>query len=345
MAELADLLTNLTARHALAHRDITTVFRILRDAGVSQARIASATGQGQSEVSEIMSGRQVQSVALLERIADGLGVPRGWMGLAYAPDLEAGSPAAEDTPTEDETNANLLRHAANVLCGSPVLGPADPIRVKDIPTPVPRRIGAADVAQVAATTERLGYLNGEFGGIPIIAHTQASEALLGAGMRDTVRQHLLLALADAHRGTGAAATSAGLRDLARQHYTRGMDCAGAAGDPLRAVVSLDRLGQLEVDVEPNEALKLFQLGVAAAPSPLPRSLVEYHCVWALGLLGLASEAIAALLGPATLTRRPATNPDRGSTLPRQCRISRGAPISPSAASTGPRWPLLQQWTG
>ena len=83
MTELADLLTGVTARHALAHRDITAVFRILRDAGVSQVRISSATGQGQSEVSEIMSGRQVQSVALLERIADGLGVRRGWMGLAY----------------------------------------------------------------------------------------------------------------------------------------------------------------------------------------------------------------------------------------------------------------------
>ncbi len=297
MTELADLLTGATARHALAHRDIIAVFRILRDAGVSQVRIASATGQGQSEVSEIMSGRQVQSVALLERIADGLGVRRGWMGLAYEPDLEP-EPALEDAPTEDEANANLLRHAAIVLCGAPVFGPADPICVKGAPTPVPRRIGAVDVAQVVATTERLGLLNGEFGGIPIIAaltaHTQASEALLGACMRDTVRQQLLVALADAHRGAGAAATSAGIRDVARQHFTRGMDCAGAAGDLLRAVVSLDRLGLLEVDVEPNEALKLFQLGVAAAPSPLPRSLVEYHCAWALGLLGLTSEAIAAL---------------------------------------------------
>jgi transcriptional regulator with XRE-family HTH domain/tetratricopeptide (TPR) repeat protein len=298
MTELADLLTGAAARHALAHRDVAAVFRILCDAGVSQVRIASATGQGQSDVSEIISGRQVQSVALLERIADGLGISRGQVGLAYDPDLEPELAAPENAPTEGETNANLLRHAATVLFGRPVFGPADSVRVKGTPTPVPRRIGSADVGHVVVTTDRLGQLNGEFGGIPITAaltaHTRASEALLGACMRDTVRQHLLVALADAHRGAGAAATSAGLRDLARQHYTRGMDCAGAAGDPLRAVVSLDRLGQLEVDVEPNEALKLFQLGVGAAPGPLPRSLVEYHCAWALGLLGLESEAIAAL---------------------------------------------------
>ena len=71
MAELADLLTGATARHALAHRDITTVFRILHDAGVSQARIARATGQRPAEISEIMSGRrQVQSIALLRGIAE-----------------------------------------------------------------------------------------------------------------------------------------------------------------------------------------------------------------------------------------------------------------------------------
>jgi len=159
MGDLAALLTGATARDALARRDITAVFRILRDAGVSQARIAAATGQRQSEVSEIVSGRQVQSVALLERIADGLGVPPGWMGLAYGLDLEPEPAAPQDPPTEDETRASLLRHGSTMLCslvwGSPVAGSADPIRVTDAPTPVPRRIGPADIGHVAGTTQRL----------------------------------------------------------------------------------------------------------------------------------------------------------------------------------------------
>ena len=41
------------------------------------------TGQSQSEVSEILKGRQVMAYDVLTRIADGLGVPRGYMGLAY----------------------------------------------------------------------------------------------------------------------------------------------------------------------------------------------------------------------------------------------------------------------
>lgn len=77
MTELAELLTGPTARAALAQRDFAAVYRILCAAGVSQARIAQATGQQQSDVSAILAGRRVQSVAVLEGIADGLGVPLG----------------------------------------------------------------------------------------------------------------------------------------------------------------------------------------------------------------------------------------------------------------------------
>jgi transcriptional regulator with XRE-family HTH domain len=222
MADLAALLTSAAARDALARRDITEVFRILRDAGVSQVSIAAATGQRQSEVSEIVSGRQVQSVALLERIAEGLGVPRGWMGLAYGPDSAPEPAAPQDAPTEHEIRANLIRHGTTVMFGRPVFGSAAPTRIRDTPTPVPRRIGPADVGHVAVTTERLSQLAGDFGGIPVTdaltAHTRASEALLGATMRDPVRQQLLVALSDAHSTAGRAAVSAGLRDLACQHF-------------------------------------------------------------------------------------------------------------------------------
>jgi transcriptional regulator with XRE-family HTH domain len=297
LSALVNLLTGPTARRALFRRDIAEVFRILRDAGVSQVSLARATGQQQSDVSEIISGRQVQSIALLERIADGLGVPRGWMGLAYTDDAVART--QQDARIETTRDDNLLRHAAAVLWGKPVFGPADPIPITDVLTPVPRQVGTADIEHVAVTTDRLAQLTGDLGGIPmtaaLTAHARASEALLSATMRDSVRQRLLVAIADVHRVAGSAAADAGLSALARQHFVRSMDCAGAAPDQLRAVVSLDSLGCMELDAgQPNEALKIFQLGAAAAPSPLPRTLVEYHCALALGLLGVASEALAAL---------------------------------------------------
>src|SRR5215468_7179870 len=70
-------------RAALASRDITTVYRLLQKAGFSQQKIAALTGQSQPEVSAIIHGRRVMAYDVLSRIADGLGVPREYMGLAF----------------------------------------------------------------------------------------------------------------------------------------------------------------------------------------------------------------------------------------------------------------------
>jgi transcriptional regulator with XRE-family HTH domain len=69
---------------ALARRDIASVFRQLQHLGLSQRRIATRTGQNQSEVGEVLSGtRMVTSYDVLLRIAHGLGIPRGLLGLAH----------------------------------------------------------------------------------------------------------------------------------------------------------------------------------------------------------------------------------------------------------------------
>ena len=76
-------------RRFLAARDIGSVYRLLQRLGISQRVIAARTGQAQSEVSEIVAGhRQVVSYDVLERIAAGFGIPRGWMGLAYDDDSD-----------------------------------------------------------------------------------------------------------------------------------------------------------------------------------------------------------------------------------------------------------------
>jgi hypothetical protein len=77
-------------RRKLAERDIAGVYELLQHRGISQRRIAAQTGQSQSEISEILAGRHVRSYDVLVRIAQGLGVPRGHMGLAY--DTEDGEP-------------------------------------------------------------------------------------------------------------------------------------------------------------------------------------------------------------------------------------------------------------
>jgi transcriptional regulator with XRE-family HTH domain len=74
-------------REVLAKQDIAGLFRLLQRMGVSQRRIAAWTGQSQSEISEILGGRRVVAYEVLVRIADGLGIRRGRLGLAYDEDI------------------------------------------------------------------------------------------------------------------------------------------------------------------------------------------------------------------------------------------------------------------
>src|SRR3954467_5871777 len=71
----------------LRERDFGAVFRFLRARGWSRASIAAATGLSETRVREISTGRQrVTSYEVLERLADGLQIERGLVGLAYEPD-------------------------------------------------------------------------------------------------------------------------------------------------------------------------------------------------------------------------------------------------------------------
>lgn len=115
-----DLLRDSVMRDALARRDIGTVYTKLGHRGVSQRRIAALTGQSQSEISEIIAGRQVTSIALLERIADGLGVPRAWLGLGNG--TSATTPVAAVQQTRRANPARRIRETPAPLTeDSPVV--------------------------------------------------------------------------------------------------------------------------------------------------------------------------------------------------------------------------------
>ena len=110
-------------RRAIATRDVTAVYWYLVAAGVTQRWIADAVGQSPSEVSEILAGRQVQSYDVLVRVADCLGVPRGWMGLAY--DASSPSVPSDEEVDEDVKRRNLLAVAGTVHFASPLFGMPD----------------------------------------------------------------------------------------------------------------------------------------------------------------------------------------------------------------------------
>jgi transcriptional regulator with XRE-family HTH domain len=56
-------------REACAARNISTIFRFLVDSGMSQRELAVLVKMNQSEIVEILKGRQVQAYDVLVRIA------------------------------------------------------------------------------------------------------------------------------------------------------------------------------------------------------------------------------------------------------------------------------------
>ncbi|MGH3821832.1 MAG: helix-turn-helix domain-containing protein [Pseudonocardiaceae bacterium] len=248
-------------RAALAARDIGTVYRLLGRAGVSQRQIAPLTGQSQSEVCEIANGRQVRDVWVLERIADGLGIPRAWMGLSYG-DQEPDSPSAEKDVDEDMKRRALLAATSAAALGQVLQGLGEPIEVAP-PTGqvLPSRLGMSHVHAVRAVTERLRGLARYFGGQADLFGAAATlyTRWLEVPATETVTARLAAALAELHTEAGWCCYDSGLDGTG--HFTQALRLANRAGDSYgianaawHAGLTLVRTGH------PNDALKLFQLG-------------------------------------------------------------------------------------
>lgn len=200
-------------REALARRDLTAVYRRLQRVGISQRRIAVLTGQSSSEVYEILKGRRVMAYDVLARIADGLDVPRGYLGLAYDEStetaLELAAAPLSTRPSERDEVRQLLSHAANLTMAADVDDMATWWQPVDRqPTPVPARIGMSDVEQVESITGVMRALDYRYGGGAcrdgVVAQVAWAQQFLAARYAEEVRHRLHLALADLRRDRGRA---------------------------------------------------------------------------------------------------------------------------------------------
>ncbi|GAA2821513.1 helix-turn-helix transcriptional regulator [Saccharopolyspora taberi] len=284
-------------RDALANRNISEVYKQLRRHGVSQRQIAASTGQSQSEVSEILKGRQVMAYDVLARIADGLGIPRGYMGLAYdgATQLRVANSTSDSQAEEDESvkRRKFLSHAAAVTMGAAVFGAEEANWVPaNAQTPAPARIGMTDVQQIQAATKALRDLDYRYGGgtcrDAVVAQLSWAQQLLEATATEQVRRKLFVSLADMHSLAGWTSFDTGLLDPARGHFGKALEFAKQAEDDSLVASVLYRMGRVYLHYEePNEALKLFQLGQIAAQESGSALTVAVLCAneaWAYGML-------------------------------------------------------------
>ncbi len=248
---------------ACASRDIGAIFRFLLDGGMTQRELAVLVRMNQSEITAIVGGRRVQAYNVLVRVADGLAIPRGMMGLAYGED----EPAPAGEVDEDVERRKLIALAGALLFGTPVFGEPEPLAVRRVLTDPPRRVGMTDVRMYETTIVELQALQRGVGGMatrePLAATARAGELLLDAEATPDVHQRLKFLVSDAHRRAGWAAGDVGLVDDYRAHMHAALDLA--VGDPDRIAQVLCTAGATEKSLgDPEFALKLLQIGQTAA---------------------------------------------------------------------------------
>ena len=307
-------------RAALWARDIGTVYRlILEVTGMSQHKLADLVGQGQSEVSEILRGRRVKDIAVLERIINKLGIPPELMRLsAYGPD---GTYCGEDTVADPPEGAyeKMLRRYVLALGGIAAFG----AQVKGLgelaeltspaPAPLPDRLSYAHVTQVRHLTRRLREVGNACGSNPAVSSAAAEEAtrLLHVPGPEPVQRALLAALAGLHAEAAWAGVDARLYHRAMYHCARALKFATKAGDPYHRTLALNYAGLVTIEHgQPNDGLKMLQCQQVTSWR-IPRDLdpstvaIDAGSQVALEACGLADSAtaLAALDDPEAASRR------------------------------------------
>jgi transcriptional regulator with XRE-family HTH domain len=291
-------------RTALASRDIARVFKLLQRVGVSQRRIAALTGQSQSEISEILGGRHVVSYDVLARIADGLGVPRGSLGLAYddaTAALVGAAPATEEATPEDPVR--MLARLTQLTVGSATVDPltwAQPFPLSW--GPAPEHIGPSDVARLAELTEQLRALDREHGGGSCrelaLANLTWAQQMLRAQAEEQTTGALHRAIADLHVVAGWTSFDVGILGPARRHFARALEHARFAEEPSLVAKVLYCMGRLHLHHGwAVHALRLFQLGqLSAQESGLGRAVALLHgnLAWGYSLIGDGRAARACI---------------------------------------------------
>jgi transcriptional regulator with XRE-family HTH domain/tetratricopeptide (TPR) repeat protein len=287
-------------RDVLAGRDMTALFRFLRRRGLSRARIAGLTGLSETRVRQIWQGRQqITSYEVLERLAHGLGIPRGYLGLGYtdAADTAAPVPAQSVDPADDP---GFLATLAAVAVSS---ASTDLARVPPTDTaardPVPTVVTAHHVDVLCEVTGRHRLSDAEYGGgccrDSAVAYVRWATGMLHSRFtHEAVERRFKKALADLHQVAGWACHDLGDHHQARRHLVAALALAREAGDLAQAAGCFYRLGRVSMHQQrAGEALKLWQLGHLVAQDsgcPVAVAVLCANQAWAYAHLGDDTQA-------------------------------------------------------
>jgi hypothetical protein len=242
----------------LASRDIGAVFRFLASRGWSRARIAAATGLTETRVRGVAKGLQViTSYDVLVRVADGLRIDRGRMGLAFTERTDSHAPMLPSPrPPNDSVETPPADHDDQALPP-----PGDPFRRRDLYTLAGAALaGAALESRAAVALDHLVCVL-----LPSAARDRRDEDLASFTIKQAV-----VAVTDAKRTYQAGAYPTVLADLPA--LLRRLRALSEASDPADK-----RVHRVSADAYHVAASILLKLGdVPLATVAADRSLDCAH---------------------------------------------------------------------
>ncbi len=279
-------------RAALAGREFGPVFDAVHaEAGLSYREIGRRTGSHESVIDAIRKGRIVEHYDVLVRIAEGLDIPREFLGISFgAGGTYAGGVMVAEPPegvSAEMRRRHLLAAAGVAIVGEPIRNLGELLgEVPGLPPiPAPSWVDGVHVAKVRDLTRSLGDAGRAYGADPEVSSAAAAWAtrLLDVPGTEPVKRELKAVVGALHLHAGWAAFDAGLADRTMYHYTRGLELATEAGDSYLQAVALAWAGlAIEEHGHPNDGLKVLQFAqVKAWDIPPDHERAKRVEAWAL----------------------------------------------------------------
>ncbi|MFB7473731.1 hypothetical protein [Kitasatospora sp. NPDC056184] len=321
----AELLAREDLRLALAEHDFAAAFGLIKKyGGLSQNRIAAACQLTPGKVSVIMSdgSKRITSYEVIARIADGLGIPGNFLGLAprswekcsaEMPNTIAVSPPDVDFPWRPEVTTTLAteltgtdltmdrRTAAWLLAGAAITGTAllDPLEGWLVPPALaserrrPGRLGTHDIGQLEHAAVAFRQWDHRFGGglraKAVLGQLNDIAAALEERQRPDIEGRLHCVMAQL---AGTAATmmwDSGHQRRAQDYYRLALRSTHAGGDrAFGANVLAGMARQMLCTDRPGDALELVRLaqdGSRGHTGPRVRAMLRTREAWAYAAMG------------------------------------------------------------
>jgi transcriptional regulator with XRE-family HTH domain len=289
-------------RNCLAEQDIQSLFLFLRNHGYSRSMLAAATGITETRVRSIAQGKQlVRSYDVLMRIADGLGIDRGLLGLSH---VSAGPDRGSSRLRDPGTSAEYVGALAALAVG-PVPAELNEYVGAAFPDPgsVPALVTAAHVDLVRAVRDEHRHIDATCGGgscrdSAVNYLAWASGMLASRFDSEQIEAQFKSALSDMYQVAGWASHDLGDHAAARHYLTTGLVLARQINELALIAGGFYRLGRVSIHQgRAQEALRLWQLGqIVAQDSGNLAAVAVLHAneAWAYAMLGAADRVSDSL---------------------------------------------------